>query len=90
MAEDDGKKADKSKIDEIKKRRILYTAGNEADGRWVEEATAATASIQEGGYGYMQPLQWQPILQKKVDEDSDATVEMDDDVKNSHTHLLRR
>jgi hypothetical protein len=39
-----------------KKRRILYTAGNEADGRRVEEATVATASIQEGGYGYRQPL----------------------------------
>jgi hypothetical protein len=63
------------------KRRILYTAGNEADGRWVEEATAATASIEEGGYGYTQELQWQPILQKEVDEDSDATVEMDDDVE---------
>jgi hypothetical protein len=65
----------------LKKRRILYTAGNEADGRWVEEATAATASSQEGGYGCRQPQQCQPILQKEVDEDSDATVEMDDDVK---------
>jgi hypothetical protein len=63
------------------KRRILYTAGNEADGRWVEEATAATASIQEGGYGYRQQLQWQRILKKEVEEDSDATVEMDDDVE---------
>jgi hypothetical protein len=63
------------------KRRILYTSGNEADGRWVEKATAATASIQEGGYGYRQQLKWQPILQKEVDDDSDGMVEMDDDVE---------
>jgi hypothetical protein len=63
------------------KTRKFYTAGNEADGRWVEEATTAETSIQEGGYGDRQQLKWQPILQKEVHEDSDATVEMDDDVE---------
>ncbi len=64
------------------KTRKFYTAGNEADGRWVEEATTATTSIQEGGYGYRE-LQRKSILQKEADEDSDATVEMNDDDKQT-------
>jgi hypothetical protein len=64
------------------KTRKFYTAGNGADGRWVEEATTAATSIQEGGYGYRE-LQWKSILHKEVDEDSDATVEMNDDDKET-------
>jgi hypothetical protein len=43
------------------KTRMVYTAGNEADDRWVEAATTAT-SVRQEGYGYRQ-LQWQAILQ---------------------------
>ena len=60
------------------KTRKFYTADNGANGRWVKEATTASTSIPEGGYGYRE-LEWESILHKEVDEDSDAMVEMVDE-----------
>jgi hypothetical protein len=62
------------------KTRKFYTAGNEADGRWVEEATRITKSIQKEEL-MQRHIQWQARLQKEVDEDSDATVVMQDDAE---------
>ena len=59
-----------------KPARIICTAGNGADGNWVEETTLP--SIGQQAYGY-NPFQGQLILQQEVDEDKDATVLMKDD-----------
>ena len=60
------------------KIRKFYTAGNEADGRWVEEATTTTLSNQEEVYGHSH-IEWETRLQQEVDEDSDATLVMEDE-----------
>jgi hypothetical protein len=60
------------------KIRKFYTAGNEADGRWVEEATTTTMSNQEEVYGHSH-IEWETSLQQEVDEDSDATLVMEDE-----------
>ena len=63
------------------KARKFYTAGNRADGRWedsVDEASATAMSIRREG-SMQRHIQWQAILQKEVDDDSDATVVMKDD-----------
>ncbi len=60
------------------KIRKFFTAGNEADGRWVEEATTTTMSNQEEVDGDSQ-IEWETSLQQEVDEDSDATLVMEDE-----------
>ena len=60
------------------KIRKFFTAGNEADGRWVEEATTTTMSNQEEVYGHSH-IEWETSLQQEVDEDSDATLVMEDE-----------
>jgi hypothetical protein len=62
------------------KTRKFYTAGNEADGRWVEEETTTAMSLQKEDV-MQRHIQWQASLQKEVDEDSDATVVMKDDAE---------
>jgi hypothetical protein len=62
------------------KTRKFYIAGNEADGRWVEEATRTTKSIQKEELMHRH-IQWQASLQQEVDEDSNATVVMKDDAE---------
>ncbi len=62
------------------KTRKFYTAGNEADGRWVEEETTTAMSLQKEEL-MQRHIQWQASLQKEVDEDSDATVVMKDDAE---------
>jgi hypothetical protein len=57
------------------KTRKFYTAGNEAVGRWVEEATRTATSIQKEVLLHRH-VQWQASLQQEVDKDSDATVLM--------------
>jgi hypothetical protein len=58
---------------------MFYTAGNGANGKWVEEAINPRSVGQEG-YGYRQ-LQQQAILQQERYEDSDAMVVMKDDAE---------
>jgi hypothetical protein len=63
------------------KTRKFYTAGKRADGKWVdsvEEASTTAMSIREEG-SMQRPIQWQAILQREVEYDSDATVVMKDD-----------
>jgi hypothetical protein len=63
------------------KTRKLYTAGNRADGKWVdsvEEASTTAMSIRKEG-SMQRPSKWQAILKKEVKDDSDATVVMKDD-----------
>ncbi len=58
---------------------MFYRDGSGAgDSRWVEEATTASTSIPEEWFGYRE-LEWESILHKEVDQDSDATVEMVDE-----------
>jgi hypothetical protein len=63
------------------KTRKFYTSGNRADGKWVdsvEEASTTAMSIRKEG-SIQRPIEWQAILQKEVEYDSDATVVMKDD-----------
>mgnify|MGYP000571097305 CR=1 FL=1 len=63
------------------KTRKLYTAGNRADGKWVdsvEEASTTAMSIRKEG-SVQRHIQWQATLWKEEDDDSDATVVMEDD-----------
>jgi hypothetical protein len=62
------------------KTREFYTAGSEADGRWVEEETTTAMSLQKEAL-MQRHIQWQASLQKEVDEDSGATVVMKDDAE---------
>jgi hypothetical protein len=62
------------------KTRKLYTAGNRADGKWVdsvEKASTTAMSIRKEG-SMQRHIQWQAILQREVEYDSDATVVMKD------------
>jgi hypothetical protein len=63
------------------KTRKFYTAGIEADGRWVEETTRTATSIQKEELLMHRHIQWQASLQQEVDEDGDATVVMKDDAE---------
>ena len=62
------------------KTRKFYTAGNGADGRWVEGATTTAMSIQKQGL-MLKHIILQSSLQMEEDEDSDATVVMKDDAE---------
>jgi hypothetical protein len=62
------------------KTRNFYTAGNEADGRWVEEERTTAMSLQKEVL-MQRHIQWQASVQKEVDEDSDATEVMKDDAE---------
>jgi hypothetical protein len=71
------------------KTREFYTAGNRADGKWMdikEEASATAMSIREEG-SIQRPIQWQAILQREVEYDSDAKVVMKDD-DDQDTYLM--
>jgi hypothetical protein len=45
------------------KTRKFHTAGNRAEGRWVEEAATTATSIQKEGAMHRH-IQWQAIPQK--------------------------
>jgi hypothetical protein len=69
------------------KTRKFYMAGNEADGRWVEEATRTATSIQKEELMHRH-IQWQASLQQEVDEDSDATVVIKDDAEEDSAYSM--
>jgi hypothetical protein len=48
------------------KTRKFYTTGNEADGRWVEEATTTATRIQKEGLMHKH-IKWQSSLQTEED-----------------------
>ena len=70
------------------KTRKIYTAGNRADGKWVhciEEASTMARSTRKEGL-MQRPIELQAILQKELEEDSDATMVMkDDDDQDTYT-----